>query len=89
MRTLRSTERKLTQSDYQSHAWNALARVILVPLSGIPAAKDHVLFSVSRPLTSFPFSALPYNGGPLFRAYALSTLPSLTTFAASLKLGAK
>ncbi|KAK0719225.1 hypothetical protein B0H67DRAFT_642595 [Lasiosphaeris hirsuta] len=46
----------------------------------MPPSKSHIIFAVSPPLNSFPFSALPYKGSsPLVLFKSVSIIPSLTT----------
>jgi CHAT domain-containing protein/tetratricopeptide (TPR) repeat protein len=55
-----------------------ISDVLLTPFANVIRRKKHVIFSVSHPLTAFPFSALPFNEKPLFLHAAVSQSPSLT-----------
>ncbi|KAL1964374.1 hypothetical protein VTN77DRAFT_7059 [Rasamsonia byssochlamydoides] len=55
-----------------------ISAVLLGPFADIIRTKSHVIFSVSQPLTAFPFSALIFDEKPLLLHAALSQTPSLT-----------
>ncbi|KAJ5573867.1 uncharacterized protein N7459_008294 [Penicillium hispanicum] len=55
-----------------------ISNVLLVPFAETIRAKSHVIFSVSHPLTAFPFSVLMFDGKPLIEHAAISQVPSLT-----------
>ncbi|KAJ5238958.1 hypothetical protein N7468_003577 [Penicillium chermesinum] len=61
---------------------NELSKLIsdelLSPFAEIIRTKSHVVFSISDPLTAFPFSILPFEGKPLIIHAAVSQVPSLT-----------
>lgn len=51
---------------------------LILPFATIIKEKSHVIFSISDPLTAFPFSILPFEGKPLIMHAAVSQTPSLT-----------
>lgn len=55
-----------------------ISAVLLKPFEEIIRTKSHVIFSVSNPMTAFPFSALLFDGKPLIMHAAVSQTPSLT-----------
>ncbi|KAJ5280213.1 hypothetical protein N7478_005585 [Penicillium angulare] len=55
-----------------------ISEVLLVPFAEIIRTKLHIIFSVSDPLTAFPFSILPFDGKPLIMQAVVSQVPSLT-----------
>ncbi|KAJ5894517.1 hypothetical protein N7495_006208 [Penicillium taxi] len=55
-----------------------ISDVLLVPFAEIIRAKSHIIFSLSDPLTAFPFSILPFDDKPLIMHAAISQVPSLT-----------
>ncbi|KAH8697807.1 CHAT domain-containing protein [Talaromyces proteolyticus] len=55
-----------------------ISEILLAPFTEIIRRKRHVIFSVSEPLTAFPFSALMFDGRPLVMHAAVSQIPSLT-----------
>ncbi|KAJ5665315.1 uncharacterized protein N7477_007763 [Penicillium maclennaniae] len=55
-----------------------ISAVLLDPFADIIRSKSHVIFSVSDPLTAFPFSILHLDGKPLIMHAAVSQVPSLT-----------
>ncbi|KAJ5536588.1 hypothetical protein N7513_009774 [Penicillium frequentans] len=57
---------------------NEISEVLLVPFADIIRIKSHVIFSVSDPLTAFPFSVLPFDNKPLVMQAVVSQVPSLT-----------
>lgn len=57
---------------------NEISEVLLVPFADIIRTKSHVIFSVSDPLTAFPFSVLPFDDKPLVMQAVVSQVPSLT-----------
>lgn len=56
-----------------------LSDVILAPVERGIHDKSHIIFVPSQPALVFPFSALLYNGKPLFLSKAVSQAPSLAT----------
>lgn len=66
-------------TDHQTQLMQDLSDFLLAPMSSELKASDHILFAVSQPLNTFPFSALPYNGRPLCLSKAVSIIPSLST----------
>ncbi|KAJ6110314.1 hypothetical protein N7486_002549 [Penicillium sp. IBT 16267x] len=57
---------------------NQVSEVLLVPFTDIIRTKSHVIFSVSDPLTAFPFSVLPFDNEPLIKQAVVSQVPSLS-----------
>lgn len=55
-----------------------ISEYLIVPFADIIRTKPHVIFSVSDPLTAFPFSVLPFDGKPLVQQAVVSQVPSLT-----------
>lgn len=55
-----------------------ISDVLLKPFEAIIQEKNHIIFSLSQPLTAFPVSALIYKGKPLILHAAVSQAPSLT-----------
>ena len=55
-----------------------ISAVLLAPFADIIRSKSHVIFSVSDPLTAFPFSILYFDEKPLIMHAAVSQVPSLT-----------
>ncbi|KAJ5620187.1 hypothetical protein N7510_004171 [Penicillium lagena] len=55
-----------------------ISDILLVPFASIIRAKSHIIFSISDPLTAFPFSILPFDNQPLIMHAAVSQVPSLT-----------
>ncbi|KAJ5109324.1 hypothetical protein N7456_005999 [Penicillium angulare] len=55
-----------------------ISEVLLVPFAEIIRTKSHIIFSVSDPLTAFPFSILPFDDKPLIIQAVVSQVPSLT-----------
>ncbi|PWY86855.1 hypothetical protein BO70DRAFT_386141 [Aspergillus heteromorphus CBS 117.55] len=55
-----------------------ISSVLLVPFEEIIRPKKHVIFSVSEPLTAFPFAVLVFDGKPLVMHAVVSQIPSLT-----------
>ncbi|KAJ5723747.1 hypothetical protein N7488_001782 [Penicillium malachiteum] len=55
-----------------------ISHVLLVPFAEIIRSKSHIIFSISDPLTAFPFSVLPFDGKPLVMHAVVSQVPSLT-----------
>jgi Uncharacterized protein conserved in bacteria len=55
-----------------------ISAVLLAPFTDIIRSKSHIIFSVSDPLTAFPFSVLPFDDKPLIMHAAVSQVPSLT-----------
>ncbi|CAL5870758.1 uncharacterized protein PFLUO_LOCUS4998 [Penicillium psychrofluorescens] len=55
-----------------------ISDVLLVPFANIIRAKSHIIFSISDPLTAFPFSILPFDNQPLIMHTVVSQVPSLT-----------
>jgi CHAT domain-containing protein len=55
-----------------------ISHILLLPFTETIRSKSHVIFSVSDPLTAFPFSILPFDGKPLIMHAAVSQVPSLT-----------
>lgn len=55
-----------------------ISAVLLAPFADIIRSKSHVIFSVSDPLTAFPFSILHFDEKPLIMHAAVSQVPSLT-----------
>ncbi|KAJ5304316.1 uncharacterized protein N7443_003976 [Penicillium atrosanguineum] len=55
-----------------------ISSVLLAPFADIIRSKSHVIFSVSDPLTAFPFSILFFDDKPLIMHAAVSQIPSLT-----------
>jgi CHAT domain-containing protein len=56
---------------------NEVSEALLVPFADIIRTKSHVIFSVSDPLTAFPFSVLPFDNKPLVMQAIVSQVPSL------------
>lgn len=56
----------------------SISDILLTPFANTIRAKSHIIFSVSDPLTAFPFSILPFNDKPLIMHAAVSQVPSLT-----------
>ncbi|KAJ5647309.1 hypothetical protein N7490_003681 [Penicillium lividum] len=57
---------------------NEISEVLLVPFAETIRIKSHVIFSVSDPLTAFPFSILPFDHKPLVMQAEVSQVPSLS-----------
>jgi CHAT domain-containing protein len=57
---------------------HSVSAELLDPFKEIIKSKTHIIFSVSDPLTAFPFSILPFNNEPLIKHAAISQVPSLT-----------
>ncbi|KAL4976645.1 CHAT domain-containing protein [Aspergillus desertorum] len=55
-----------------------ISAVLLSPFAEIIRDKSHVIFSVSDPMTAFPFASLVFDGKPLVMHAAVSQVPSLT-----------
>ncbi|PYH99985.1 hypothetical protein BO71DRAFT_341987 [Aspergillus ellipticus CBS 707.79] len=55
-----------------------ISSVLLAPFTEIIRQKKHVIFSVSEPLSAFPFSVLTFDGKPLVMHAIVSQIPSLT-----------
>ena len=55
-----------------------ISAVLLEPFADTIRTKSHVIFSVSDPLTAFPFSILLFDEKPLIMYAAVSQVPSLT-----------
>lgn len=55
-----------------------ISDVLLTPFASIIREKSHIIFSLLRPLTAFPVSALVFDGKPLILHAAVSQAPSLT-----------
>ncbi|KAJ5689391.1 hypothetical protein N7462_003783 [Penicillium macrosclerotiorum] len=55
-----------------------ISAVVLEPFADTVRTKSHVIFSVSDPMTAFPFSILLFDGKPLIMHAAVSQVPSLT-----------
>ena len=55
-----------------------ISEYLIVPFADIIRTKSHIIFSVSDPLTAFPFSVLPFDGKPLVQQAVVSQVPSLT-----------
>lgn len=55
-----------------------ISALLLVPFAKTVRTKSHVIFSLSDPLTAFPFSILTLDGKPLVMHAAVSQVPSLT-----------
>jgi hypothetical protein len=55
-----------------------ISNILLTPFAGIIRRKRHIIFSVSEPLSAFPFSMLDFDGKPLIMHAAVSQTPSLT-----------
>jgi CHAT domain-containing protein len=51
---------------------------LLDPFTQTINTKKHIIFSISDPLTAFPFSILPFKTKPLIHHAAISQTPSLT-----------
>lgn len=70
------------EEENQKRALNELckeiSKVLLVPFTDMIRTKSHVIFSVSDPLTAFPFSILPFDNKPLIIQAVISQVPSLT-----------
>lgn len=56
----------------------SISDILLSPFLETIKSKSHVIFSLSDPLTAFPFSILPFDGKPLIEHSAVSQVPSLT-----------
>lgn len=80
------------KTSYQEQSWQKssidlqegldyLAEEILGPFLTLVASKHQIIFSISVPLTGFPYALLPYNSQPLFLSKAVSNTPSLAAFA--------
>jgi CHAT domain-containing protein len=54
-----------------------ISNVLLAPFAEIIRRKRHIIFSVSEPLSAFPFSMLDFDGRPLITHAAVSQTPSL------------
>lgn len=52
--------------------------MLVTPFAEIIRTKSHVIFSVSDPITAFPFSSLVFDGKPPVVHAAVSQVPSLT-----------
>ncbi|KAJ5759830.1 hypothetical protein N7520_006986 [Penicillium odoratum] len=57
---------------------NEISEVLLVPFAETIRTKSHVIFSVSNPLTAFPFSILPFDHKPLIMQAEVSQVPSMS-----------
>ena len=55
-----------------------ISAILLEPFEDILRARKHVIFSVSDPLTAFPFACLPFDEQPLILHAGVSQIPSLT-----------
>ncbi|KAJ6022062.1 hypothetical protein N7540_007566 [Penicillium herquei] len=55
-----------------------ISQMLLVPFAEIIRSKSHIIFSISDPLTAFPFSILPFDNKPLVMHAVISQVPSLT-----------
>lgn len=55
-----------------------ISEELILPFAEIIKLKSHVIFSISNPLTAFPFSILPFENKPLITHAAVSQVPSLT-----------
>lgn len=55
-----------------------ISEVLLAPFMEIIRTKSHVIFSISDPMTAFPFGVLLFDGKPLVMHAAVSQVPSLT-----------
>ncbi|KAL4742390.1 CHAT domain-containing protein [Aspergillus similis] len=70
------------EEDARKKALNQLSQeisdVLLAPFAEIIRHKSHVTFSVSDPMTAFPFASLVFDGKPLVMHAAVSQVPSLT-----------
>lgn len=55
-----------------------ISSVLLGPFAETIRTKSHVIFSVSDPMTAFPFACLIFDGKPLVMHAAVSQVPSLT-----------
>jgi CHAT domain-containing protein len=56
----------------------SISAELLDPFTETIKSKTHIIFSVSDPLTAFPFSVLQFNNEPLIKHAAISQAPSLT-----------
>lgn len=70
------------EEDVRKKALNDLSQriseVLLGPFTEIIRSKSHVIFSISDPMTAFPFGVLLFDGKPLVMHAAVSQVPSLT-----------
>ncbi|KAJ5735709.1 uncharacterized protein N7483_000834 [Penicillium malachiteum] len=55
-----------------------ISQMLLVPFAEIIRSKSHIIFSISDPLTAFPFSILSFDEKPLVMHAVVSQVPSLT-----------
>lgn len=55
-----------------------ISAILLAPFAEIIRSKSHVIFSMSDPMTAFPFASLVFDGKPLIMHAAVSQVPSLT-----------
>ncbi|KAJ5855619.1 uncharacterized protein N7529_009563 [Penicillium soppii] len=56
----------------------SISAELLDPFTETIKSKTHIIFSVSDPLTAFPFSVLQFDNEPLIKHAAISQAPSLT-----------
>ncbi|KAJ5757758.1 uncharacterized protein N7511_006452 [Penicillium nucicola] len=57
---------------------HTISAELLDPFTQTINTKNHIIFSISDPLTAFPFSTLQYKAKPLIHHAAISQTPSLT-----------
>lgn len=55
-----------------------ISEILLAPFTEIIRVKSHIIFSISDPMTAFPFAVLQFDGKPLVMHAAVSQVPSLT-----------
>jgi CHAT domain-containing protein len=71
-------EEEGTRKKHLTSLSQAISAELLDPFTQTISTKKHIIFSISDPLTAFPFSTLQFKNKPLIHHAAVSQVPSLT-----------